>query len=108
MLPASGRDRPWSSATTWSARSTAAGSWVAKTTHAPRAARRPTESSSRRPGFVVQLGGRFVGQQHGRTADGGHREGEALLLAARELRGAVVAAAGQAEASSSSVASSGS
>src|SRR5581483_1099826 len=46
---------------------------------------------------LVELSGRLVGQHERRAAGGRRRDGDSLLLAARELRGVVVGATFQAE-----------
>ena len=43
----------------------------------------------------VEVARRLVGQDHGRLVDEGTRHGDALLLAARKLRGLVVFAVGK-------------
>ena len=47
--------------------------------------------------FRVEVAGRLIGQQDGRRRDEGARDGHALLLATRELRGPVRQAVAEAD-----------
>ena len=73
------------------------GSWVMRTMVLP-----SSLSSWKMPmismrGARVEVAGRLVGQEDGRVGDERAGDGDALLLAAGELRGVVAFAAGQAD-----------
>ena len=91
--------RPSARNTTRSAVAAAFGSWVTMTIVWPNVS---TASRSRLEdlgaGVRVEVAGRLVGEQHGRLADQRAGDRDPLLLAARELRRAVVATLGEADA----------
>ena len=89
--------RPSRTRTTRRACAAMSGSWVIRTTVLPASLSCLEDADDLLGRVRVEVAGRLVGEQDGRIGDQGAGDRHALLLAAGELRGVVVLAAGEAD-----------